>query len=90
MQLVPVLGGEELLEVALGLHDVAIVREAPARGEPVDVRVDREGGDTEGLRHDDAGGLVSDAGEGLELVHIGRNNSAVLVDQELRELGDRF
>jgi hypothetical protein len=38
----PRVAREELLQIALGLQDVSARREPPARGEPVDVRVDRE------------------------------------------------
>ena len=63
---------EQLLEIALGLLDGAAAREAPARRQAVDVRVDREGRMAEGLRHHDARGLVADARQRLERLEIVR------------------
>src|SRR5688572_28258950 len=40
MKIVPACRRVQLLEIALGLDDVARARQAPPPGEPVDVRVD--------------------------------------------------
>src|SRR4051812_1361279 len=52
---------EGALQVGLGVADVVAAGQPPARREPVDVRVYREGGPPERLTHHDAGGLVADA-----------------------------
>ena len=60
--------GEERLKVSLGLGDIFAFCELPAFGEAVDVSVNGEGGGVERLDHDDGCRLVSDSGEGLEVV----------------------
>jgi hypothetical protein len=82
--------GKHLLEVLLGLLDRLAGREPPARGEPMDVRVDRERRDSERLRHHDARGLVTHAGQALELLERLRHLALVLVDEDLRELRERL
>ena len=67
VEVVPEGLGKQRLEVPLCLFHVLAVREAPALGEAVDMRVDRERRDAEDLRHHDAGGLVADSGQSLEL-----------------------
>src|SRR5687768_13129476 len=56
----PLVAGEHFLEIALGLFDVLRLRQLPASGEAVDVRIDGERRLAEGLGHDHARGLVSD------------------------------
>jgi hypothetical protein len=82
--------GKELLEIALGLLDGAAAREAPARRQPMDVRIDGEGRLTEGLLHHDARGLVAHARQGFEGLECGRHAAAVLFDQDPREPRDRL
>jgi hypothetical protein len=77
--------GEEALQVALGLHDAAAAREAPARGEPVDVGVDGKGRHAERLHHHHARGLVADAGKRLQQREVGGHAAAVAFQQPLRE-----
>jgi predicted CoA-binding protein len=82
--------GEGRLEVAFGALDGGTVGETPARGEAMDVRVDGERRDAEGLGHDHARGLVTDAGERFELLEGARDAAAVLLDEHLREPVERF
>ena len=56
------LAREELLKVSLGHFDVLRVGQTPAGGQAMNVGVHRKGGMPEGLGHDDAGGLVPNAG----------------------------
>ena len=80
--------GEHRLQVTLGPLDGGVVREAPARREAVDVGVHREGRHPEALGHDDAGGLVSDAGEILEGSEISGDLSAVALHEDFRQPAD--
>jgi hypothetical protein len=82
--------GKRRLEVAFGAFDRGAVRETPALGQTMDVRVDGERRDAEGLGHDDARGLVTDAGERLELRERARDTPAVLFDEEFREPVERL
>lgn len=88
VEFVPRFDGEDAFEVAFGLGDGASVAEAPAFGEAVDVGIDWEAGDAEGLGHDDLGGFVSDAGELFEGFEVGWDLALVLVDEDLGELLD--
>ena len=81
---------EDRFQVALRALDRGAVREPPALRETVDVRVDGERGDAEGLREDDARGLVADARQRLELLEGARDLPAVLFDEDPREPGDRL
>ena len=85
VELVPGLAGEEAFEVGFRLDDVFAGREFPAGGEAVDVGVHGEGGDAEGLGHDDRGGLMADAGEGFERGEIGGDLAVVAFEQEVGE-----
>ena len=82
--------GNTRLEVALDLLDVARARQAPAPGEPVDVRVDRERGHAERLRHHHARGLVADAGQRLERLEVARDLAAVLRRRACAPVAARF
>ena len=84
VEAVPGLAGEELLQVALSLDDVFSGGEFPAGGEAVDVRVYGKCRDAEGLGHDDGGGFVTDAGQGLERGEIRRDLAGVLFHQNFR------
>lgn len=88
VELVPGVAWEEFFEVAFGLFDVFGGAEFPSFGEAVDVGVHGEGGDAEGLGHDDGGGFVADAGEGFEGGEVGGDLGVVLLDEDFRELGD--
>ena len=66
VKFVPTVLGEQALEVFLDLLDGFPRTQFPALRQPMNMRVHREGGDPEGLGHDDRGGLVADAGKLLE------------------------
>ena len=61
---------EHGLEVRLRAFDRRAVRESPAAGESMDVRVDREGGNPEAAAHHDRRGLVPDPGKRFEEVPV--------------------
>lgn len=82
VKLVPRVAREEVLEVALRLHDVLARSEFPAGGEAVNVGVHGEGWHAEGLRHHHRRGLVAHAGQGFERREIPRNLAAVLLDED--------
>jgi len=78
----PALAGEHGLEIVLDLLDGARARQLPAPGEAMDVRVDRERGHVERLRHHHARGLVADAGQRLEQRQIVRDLAAVVPHED--------
>ena len=82
MQVRPAIAREYLLEVGLGLLDVLALRQAPARGEPMNVRVDRKRRLAEGLSHDHARGLVPDAGQRLERLEVARVERPLDLDHQ--------
>jgi len=88
MAAAPVLRLKQALQVALGLDHIARAREPPAPGQPMDVRVDGEGGLAEGLHHHDARRLVSHTGKRLERREVARHAPAVLLDERARERRD--
>ena len=88
VELVPLVLWEEPLGVALGLLHVLPVGEIPAVHQAVDVGVDREGRDAEGLRHDHRRRLVPHAGEALKGFHVLGDGAAVLVHQDLAQADD--
>jgi len=77
---------EDGLQVSLRPLDTGSVREAPPRGESMDVRIDRKRWHTEGLGHDDTRGLVSDARQTLERLETLWDLSTMIVDDRLRQL----
>src|ERR1051325_10995639 len=81
MTAAPLVAREELLQIALGLLDRRPVRQAPARCQSMDVRVDGERRLAERLAHDDARGLVADARKPPEAGDVARPPAAVLVDE---------
>ena len=52
--------------------------------------IDGEPRHAERVAEDDVGGLAADAGKRGERVHVGRNISAVLLDEGARGADDRF
>ena len=80
MAVVPGLAAEDRLEITFGPLDRGAVRQPPAGREPMDVRVDRKGRHLERLRHDDTGGLVSDACQRFEKLPVGDDLSPTVDD----------
>src|ERR1017187_8231610 len=90
VQLVPARLREQRLQVALRLPNVATTREPPALREPVNVRVDGERRDVEGLRHDDAGRLVAHTRQLLQLRERARHGAPVPLGDDLGQAGYRL
>lgn len=88
VEFVPGVSGEEFFEVVFGLCDVFALGEFPTFGEAVDVCIDGEGGDAEGLGHDDGSGFMSDAGELFEVGEGGGDLAVMLVNEDVAEFGD--
>jgi len=88
--LVPFALGKQRLQIAFGLGDGSPRGEPPTRGEPVDVGVHRERGFPERLCHDDAGGLVPHARQGLELFERRGDAPFVTLAQKTREPRERL
>src|ERR1017187_7924571 len=89
VQLVPARLGEKRLQVALRLLHIAAPGEAPAPREPVNVGVDRERRDVEGLRHDDARRLVPHARKLLQLPERAGHGAPVPLGDDLSQAGYR-
>jgi len=75
---------QPVLDLAHGLAR----RKAGAIGDAEDVRVDRDGGLSEGRVQHHVGGLAADAGQGLERFAVPRHPAAMLLEQELRHRDD--
>ncbi len=56
----------------------------------MNVRIDGEARHTKGLRHDDLCGFVANPGKSFQGIQIGRNVSLVFIEQDVRELVNRF
>lgn len=83
--------GKEPLQIPLGaLYVRAEWRELPALRNAVDMRVHRESGHAEGLRHHHRGRLVPHAGQLLQLRKTARHFAAVFFNQQLRKPPDRL
>lgn len=83
--------GKEPLQIPLGaLYVRAEWRELPALRKAVDMRVHRESGHAEGLRHHHRGRLVPHAGQLLQLRKTARHFAAVFLNYQLREPPDRL
>jgi hypothetical protein len=88
VEFVPGFAWEEFFEVVFGLCDVFALGEFPAFGKSVDVCVDGEGRDAEGLGHDNGSGFVADAGELFEVLEGGGDLAVMLVNEDVAEIGD--
>ena len=88
VELFPLLGWPEFFEVGLGLDDVFAGGEFPALGEAVDVGVDGEGGNLEGVDHDDAGGFVSNPWKLFQFLEGARYFAVEFFDEHLGECLD--
>ena len=66
MEVIPLLSWKDGLEVPFGLLHILGLGQSPSGCETMNVGVDGEGWDVEGLCHDDAGRLVTHAWEGFE------------------------
>ena len=88
MDFIPGAFGEKPFQIPFGLLDRFAARKAPSVRAPMDVRVDGKGGEVEGLRQDDGGALVADAGELFEGGERFRDAAAVMFDEHLGELPD--
>ena len=86
--LFPFAFGENFLQVLFRLFNAAPVRESPARRQPVDVRVDGEGGNLEDMAHHDACRLVAHAGQGFQFLEGLRDLAAELFDECFRKVVD--
>lgn len=82
----PLVLGEERLEIGLGALDGRPRRQPPALGQPMDVRVDREGRHAEGLHHQHRRRLVPDPRQRLERLEAARHLAAVALDDEAPHL----
>jgi len=82
----PLVGRERGLQVDLGALDVLAVGEAPAFGQAMDVRVDRERRHAEGLHHEDRRGLVADTRQRLERFEGRGHFTAVTLHEQPRHL----
>jgi len=90
VEVVPGFGREEFFQVAFDLDDVGAAGEFPAQREAVDMGVHGKGRVVEGLDHEDGGGFVADAGEGLEFLEVARDLSAVAFEEEAGHFADVF
>ena len=66
VQVIPALSEKNLFKVALSLYDIASTSQSPALGEAMNVCIDRETGNAEGLSHYDARCLVSHTGKSFQ------------------------
>ena len=73
MEPIPIAVRKKALEIPFGAFHRISIREPPARREAVNMGIDRKRRDAESLGHDDARGLVSDPGQGLESIGVATN-----------------
>jgi hypothetical protein len=85
MHACPVFAREDGLQIALGFLDALPVGESPASGKPVDMRVHGKSWDTEGLNQHDTRRFVAHSGKGFDCFHLGRDESGVITNENLRE-----
>ena len=78
--------GENFLEIFFCLFDGAAVGKSPAFGETVNVCVDREGRNLEGVNHHDACRLVAHTGECFEFFEGMRDFAVVFFDENFRQI----
>ena len=84
VQLVPRRRREQGLQIRLGTLDTVPIRQAPARRQPMDVRIDRKGRHPEGLRHQHRRRLVPDPRQRLQRLETRRHLALMALDQQLR------
>ena len=90
MELIPTFTLEQPLEILFGLLHVASVGQLPPLSEAMNMRVDRKCRDAEGLSHDDACRLMSDAGQLFKFCKRLRDISFVLIHKHVRQSVDRL
>lgn len=85
VQRIPLFFGKQSFQVALGLHHIRAVRQFPPLGEPVNMRIDRERGESPDLAHHHRRRFVADTGQTFQFRKSFRHFPAVALHQELRE-----
>ena len=79
----PVLAREYLHEIALDLHRVGLRRPPEAPGQPTQVGVDGDAGNTEGVPQHDVGRLAADSGKGHQIRQPRGNLTAEAITHSL-------
>ena len=90
VQVVPVFLGENRLEVTFRSFNIRAVGKSPPRSKAMDVGVDGEGRDAEGLGHHHARCFVAHARQGLQLFEGSRHRSIMPFQQEFGQTADVF
>ena len=86
----PFLFGQQLRNIFLDLHGIGIPRPSEPPGKPVDVGVDGDSWDIEGVAEDDIGGFPADSREAHEVFQIRRNFRIEAFDESLPHACQRF
>jgi hypothetical protein len=90
VQVIPAVFAKHPFEVTLGFDDIAPTRKSPALSKSVNVRIYREAGYTEGLRHDNTGRFMANPRKSLECFKVPRYLTTVLLNQNFTQTANRF
>lgn len=88
VELIPSVSGKQFLQIGFRLLHGSPVCEFPPLGQAVDVSIYGEGGNAEGLSHDDRGRFMSYAGQSFQSGEVGGNLSPVLFGQDPGSFGN--
>jgi len=90
VKLVPCFRWKQLFQISLGLLDVFPIGQPPSLGQAVNVSVDGKCGYVEGLCHHDTCCFMTHTRQRLQGIEVLGDFAVVLVDQNFRQLRDRF